>query len=318
MKLKTKPLARILSIRKRLKRRYRLFDLRSDLIDEEIAVDKVKGNGTCRTIAICNQKGGVGKTVTAINLSARLAAGGYRTLLIDLDPQGHSGLGLGLDIDGLEHSVYDVLINGRYPAREAIVPLRSNLEILPSNINLASAELELTRFKKRERRLKQVIEGLRGSYDYIVIDCPPSVGILTVNALVASQIAIVPITPSRLPIQSLSRITEVLKALKESLLLDITVFYLITLFDRRPREARNRRENLEQTHGHHLLKTVVRNNTRLNTATRKGLPIFDFDRRCPGSQDYAALAEEIIALEHGEERAAERGMFRNNAFLHRL
>ncbi len=306
MKRKTRPLARILSIRNRLTRRYRLFELRSDFIDEEIAVKKARGNGTCRTIAICNQKGGVGKTVTAINLSARLAAGGFRTLLIDLDPQGHSGLGLGLDIDRLEHSVYDVLVNGRYSAREAIIPLRSNLEILPSNIDLASAELELARFKKRERRLKRVIEGLRESYDYIVIDCPPSVGILTVNALVASQIAIVPVTPSRLPIQSLSRVTEVLEALKESLLLDITVFYLITLFDRRPKEARSRRENLEQTHGQHLLKTVVRNNTRLDTATRKGLPIFDYDRDCPGSQDYAALAEEIIALESGQDRGADR------------
>ncbi len=306
MKRKTRPLARILSIRNRLTRRYRLFELRSDFIDEEIAVKKARGNGTCRTIAICNQKGGVGKTVTAINLSARLAAGGFRTLLIDLDPQGHSGLGLGLDIDSLEHSVYDVLLNGRYPIRDAIIPLRSNLEILPSNIDLASAELELARFKKRERRLKRVIEGLRESYDYIVIDCPPSAGILTVNALVASQIAIVPVTPSWLPIQSLSRATEVLMALKESLLLDITVFYLITLFDRRPKEARSRRENLEQTHGQHLLKTVVRNNTRLDTATRKGLPIFDYDRRCPGSQDYAALAEEIIALESGQDRGADR------------
>ncbi|NIM98057.1 MAG: AAA family ATPase [candidate division Zixibacteria bacterium] len=307
---KLKPLAKILSISKRLKRPYRLFDLRSDSTSEKMPVQRARGDGTCRTIAICNQKGGVGKTVTAINLSARLASRGLRTLLVDFDPQGQSGLGLGLDIDRLEHSVYDVLVNGRYSAREAIIPLRSNLEILPSNIDLASAELELGRFEKRERRLQEMIEGLRESYDYVVIDCPPSVGILTVNALVASQIAIVPVTLSRLPIQSLSRVTEVVEALKESLLIEVTVLYLITLFERGQRETRIRREELEHTHGHHLLRTVVRKNTKLNTATRKGLPIFDYDRDCPGSKDYAALAEEVLSIECGETSAAEKEVLR--------
>lgn len=310
-----KPVYNALSMNKQLTIRRRLSDLRADFIDKGMGVEKAKGNGGCRTIAICNQKGGVGKTVTAINLSAMLAARGLRTLLIDFDPQGQSGLGLGLDIDCLEHSVYDVLVNGTYPAREAIVPLRSNLEILPSNIDLSSAELELARFQKRERRLKEVIEGLRNSYEYVVIDCPPSIGILTVNALVASQIVIVPVTPSHLSIHSFCRVVEVLEALKDSLPLDVTIFFLITLFESRYREARIQRRNLERTHGQHLLKTVVRKNTKLNTAIRKGVSIFEHDRDCPGSRDYADLAEEIISIEYRENGAAENGMLRQSGFL---
>ncbi|NIS69962.1 MAG: AAA family ATPase, partial [Proteobacteria bacterium] len=176
---KTKLRGKVVPLKRGPTARHRLSELRADFVGHEIAVDKARENGSCRTIAICNQKGGVGKTVTAINLSARLAALGLRTLLVDLDPQGQSGLGLGVDVDSLDRSVYDVLMNGSCAPDEAIVPLRPNLEILPSNIDLTSAELDLASFEKRERRLKEVIDGLRESYDYIVIDCPPSIGILT-------------------------------------------------------------------------------------------------------------------------------------------
>ncbi len=312
---RAKPVYKVLPMKKRMTIRRCLSDLRADFIDKGMAISRAKGNGTCRTIVICNQKGGVGKTVTAINLSARLATSGLRTLLIDFDPQGQSGLGLGLDIDCLEHSVYDVLVNGTYPAREAIVPLRSNLEILPSNIDLAIAELELARFQKRERRLKEVIEGLKETYNYIIVDCPPSIGILTVNALVASQIVIVPVTPSHLSVCGFSRVMEVLEALKESLLLDVTIFFLITLFERRHREARIQKRSLERNHGQHFLKTVVRKDTKLNAATRKGVSIFEYDRDSPGSRDYADLAEEILSIEYGENRVAENGTLRWGGFL---
>ncbi len=312
---RAKPATTVLSMNKRLPVRRRFPDLRADLIDKETAIEKAEGNGICQTIAICNQKGGVGKTVTAINLSAGMAARGLRTLLIDFDPQGQSGLGLGMDIDCLEHSVYDVLVNGTCPAREAIVPLGSNLDILPSTIDLARAELELGRFQKRERRLKELIEGLKTCYEYVVIDCPPSIGTLTINALVASQIVIIPVTPSYLSICDLSRVMGVLEALKDSLLLDVTILFLITLFERRHREARIQKRNLERTHGQHLLKTVVRKNTKLNTATRKGVSIFEYDRDCPGSQDYADLAEEILSIEYEENRVAEKGMLRRSVLL---
>jgi chromosome partitioning protein len=287
-------------------------DLRADVLGKEMAIEKAEGNRTCRTIAICNQKGGVGKTVTTINLAANLAASGLRTLLIDFDPQGHSGLGLGLDIDSLDHSVYDVLLNGTPPVRDAIVSVRPNLEILPSNIDLALAELELAKLEKRERRLREVIDGLRESYDYIVIDCPPSIGILTVNALVASEVVIVPVSPSHLSVRGLSRVLEITEALKQAVSLEVAIHSFVTFFEKRHREARLQRGELERAHGEHLLKTVVRKNTKLKEATRKGISIFEYAPHCIGARDYSDLAKEIMSIEFrksSEEKNEEESEF---------
>jgi chromosome partitioning protein len=261
------------------------------------AVDQARGRGHRRTIAICNQKGGVGKTVTAINLSAFLAAYGHKTLLIDLDPQGHSGLGLGVQIEALERSMYDVLVNGRCQTDQAIISVRPNLDMLPSNIDLSSAELELARFEKREGRLKMLVEALGERYVYIIIDCPPSLGVLTLNALVASQIVIIPVTPSFLSIHGVLKVTETIDALIDALSLEIRIFFLITFFERQLREAHLQRSRLERLFGKDLLQTVVRKNTRLNEATRTGLPIFEYDRYSPGCRDYFSLAKEILDVE---------------------
>jgi chromosome partitioning protein len=260
------------------------------------AVDRARMHSDGRTIAICNQKGGVGKTVTAINLAAFLAAYGHRTLLIDLDPQGHSGLGLGLEIETLDRSIYDVIVNGRCPAGDAIVSLRPNLDILPSNIDLSSAELELANFENREGRLKKLLEGLAARYEYTIIDCPPSLGLLTLNALVASQIVIIPVTPSFLSIHGLLKVTETIDALVESLALEIRIFLLITFFERQLREAHLQRSRIERLFGKDLLKTVVRKNTKLNEATRTGRSIFEYDRYSPGCQDYLNLTKEILEV----------------------
>lgn len=307
---RTRPGGKVVPMKKGLTRRR---PPRALLFGRETGTGKAPVDGSCRVIALCNQKGGVGKTVTAINLSAGLAASGLRTLLVDVDPQGLSGLGLGLDTDALERSAYDVLLNGACPAREAIVPVRPNLEILPSNMDLALAELEFAGIEGREGRLREVIDGLREAYGYIVIDCPPSVGILTINALVASQVAIVPVAPSSLSVCGLSRVLEILDALKELHLLDLRVYFLTTFFEKRQREARHHREELERTYGEHLLKTVIRKSTRLNEATREGVPIFEYDRRGRGSRDYADLAAEILAIGSGEEGAAEDAALRRSA-----
>jgi len=304
------PLGKVVPMKKGLARRH---PPRALLFGREMGAGNAPVDGPCRVIALCNQKGGVGKTVTAINLSAILAASGQRALLVDLDPQGNSGIGLGLDVDSLDRSVYDVLLNGTCPAREAIVPLRPNLEILPSNFDLALAELDLARHEKRERRLEEVIDGLRESYDYIVIDCPPSIGILTINALVASDLAIVPVAPSSLSVCGLSRVLDILDALKELHLLDLTVYFLTTFFEKRQREARHHREELERAYGEHLLKTVIRKSTRLNEATREGVPILEYDRRGRGSRDYSDLSAEILAIGSGEEGAAEHAVLRRSA-----
>jgi chromosome partitioning protein len=259
-----------------------------------MAIERAKVKGPCRTIAVCNQKGGVGKTVTAINLSAFLAAYSQRTLLIDLDPQGHSGLGLGVETDALTHSVYDVLVNGEFPIKDAVISLKPNLDILPSNIDLASAELEMARLERREARLKKLVEGLEDRYDYVVMDCPPSLGILTINALVASQIVLVPVTLSFLSIHGLSKVIETVDALKDAFSLTIKIFFLITFFERQLREAQLQKGKLESAFGQQLLKTVVHKNTKLNEAVRRGLSIFEYDRYCPGCRDYFELAKEIM------------------------
>ena len=260
------------------------------------AVDTARGRTDRRTIAICNQKGGVGKTVTAINLSAFLAAYGHRTLLVDLDPQGHSGLGFGVETETLERSIYDVLVNGGCPTHEAIVSLRPNLDLLPSNIDLSSAELELARFEKRESRLKNLLDTLGGRYGYIVIDCPPSLGLLTLNALVASQIVIIPVTPAFLSIHGLLKVTETIDALTDAFSLQIRIFFLITFFEKQLREAQLQRSKLERLFGKDLLKTVVRKSTRLNEATRTGRSIFEYDRYSRGCRDYFNLAKEILEV----------------------
>ncbi len=260
------------------------------------AAERTRAHQFRRTIAICNQKGGVGKTVTAINLSVFLAAYGHRTLLIDLDPQGHSGVGLGVDTDAIEHSMYDVLVNGGFPIQKTILSVKPNLDVLPSNIDLASAELELARFQRRENRLNGLLDELRNQYTYIVIDCPPSLGVLTLNALVASQIVIIPVSPAFLSIHGLLKVTETIDALAESLSLEIRIFFLITLYERHLREAQLQRERLERLFGKDLLKTTIRKNTRINEATGKGLSIFEYDRYSAGCQDYMSLAKEIIEV----------------------
>jgi len=163
----------------------------------------------------------------------------------------------------------------------------------------------MARLERRERRLKELIDDLRDHYEYVVIDCPPSVGILTINALVASKIVIVPVTPSLLSIHGLSKVIEILDALKDAFFLDVRVFSLITLFEQQLKEAHLQKVKLEKTFGHYLLKTVVRKNTKLNEATRKGVSIFEYDRHCPGSRDYFDLAKEIMSIELRSECGEE-------------
>ena len=250
-----------------------------------------------RIISICNQKGGVGKTVTAINLSAFLAAYKQRTLLMDLDPQGHSGLGLGIDVDNLDKSIYDTFLNGTGNLTDTILSIKPNLDILPANIELAGLETELVNDEHRTTKLVDKLQSIRHLYEYIIIDCPPSIGLLTINALVASRMVIIPIQSSFFSLHGFQRILETIGTLMETLSLDIKVYLLLTLFEGRLRESWIVREKVKSAFGKHLLNTIIRKTTRLNEATRRGISILEYEPRSMGCYDYHQLAREVMEIE---------------------
>ena len=250
-----------------------------------------------RIISICNQKGGVGKTVTAINLSAFLAAYRQRTLLMDLDPQGHCGLGLGIDVDNLDKSIYDTFLNGTGNLTDTILSIKPHLDILPANIELAGLETELVNDSHRTTKLVDKLQSIRHLYEYIIIDCPPSIGLLTINALVASRMVIIPIQSSFFSLHGFERIFETIGTLMETLSLDIKVYLLLTLFEGRLRESWIMREKVKSAFGKHLLNTIIRKTTRLNEATRRGISILEYEPRSMGCYDYHQLAREVMEIE---------------------
>jgi chromosome partitioning protein len=250
-----------------------------------------------RIISICNQKGGVGKTVTAINLSTFLAAYRQRTLLMDLDPQGHSGLGLGIDVDNLDKSIYDTFMDGNRSLTDTILPIKPHLDILPANIDLAGLETELVDDPHRTTKLIDKLQSIKHLYEYIIIDCPPSIGVLTINALVASRMVIIPIQSAFFSLHGLERVFETIGTLMETLSLDIKVYLLLTLFEGRLRESWIVREKVQSAFGKHLLKTIIRKTTRLNEATRRGVSILEYEPRSMGCYDYHQLAKEIMEIE---------------------
>ena len=250
-----------------------------------------------RIISICNQKGGVGKTVTAINLSVFLAAYRQRTLLMDLDPQGHCGLGLGIDVDNLDKSIYDTFLNGTGNLTDTILSIKPHLDILPANIDLAGLETELVNDSHRTTKLVDNLQSIKHLYEYIIIDCPPSIGLLTINALVASRMVIIPIQSSFFSLHGLERILETIGTLMETLSLDIKVYLLLTLFEERLRESWIMRDKVQSAFGKRLLNTVIRKTTRLNEATRRRISILEYEPRSMGCYDYHQLAKEIMEIE---------------------
>jgi chromosome partitioning protein len=271
----------------------RIRSLRDWLYQIEETREAKKG----RIVSICNLKGGVGKTVTAINLSVFLAAYKRRTLLLDLDPQGHCGLGLGIDVENLDKSIYDTLSDGARSLTDTIHPIKPNLDIIPANIDLAGLEGELVDDSGRTTKLVDKLQSIKHLYEYIIIDCPPSIGLLTINALVASQVVIIPVQSSVLSLYGIEKIMETVGTLMESLSLDIKVYLLLTLFEGHLRESWIVREKVKTAFGKLLLRTVIRKNTRLNEAVRRGISILEHDPRSIGSYDYHQLAREIMEID---------------------
>lgn len=253
-----------------------------------------------RIIASANQKGGCGKTTTAINISSSLALKGKNVLLIDCDPQAHATMGLNIKPSDLEKSMYDVIKpgnNGTLGLEDILVSIKENFDLAPSNVVLTAVEQELTGVEGREDKLYQAIQALNKPYDYIIIDCPPSIGHLCFNALRACDEAIIPIDMSLFSLRGVAKLTEMIILLKDKLNHDIKARALITMYDSRTRYSRRVLEKVKEEFGNNVFETVIRYNIRLRETVDYGLPVGDYDKHAIGHKDYENLAEEIVRSE---------------------
>ncbi len=251
-----------------------------------------------RVISVVNQKGGVGKTTTAVNLAAGLALAERKTLLIDLDPQGNATTGLGVDKPSLEHTIYDVLLEG-IPAAQAIVRTElQDLALLPSEIDLVGAEIELVSVTDRERRLEAALAPMRGAFDYVVIDCPPSLGLLTLNALTASDTVLIPLQCEFYAMEGLAHLLRTVGAIRERLNPGLEVEGIVfTMFDARTSLAAQVRAEVNRHLGTQTMATVIPRNVRLTEAPSHGRPVFLHDLRSAGAVAYLELTREVLS--HG-------------------
>jgi chromosome partitioning protein len=250
-----------------------------------------------RVIASANQKGGCGKTTTAINLSYSLSQKGQKVLLIDFDPQAHATMGLNLKPSDLEKTIYDVITpkkNWLWGIEDILVPIRDNFDLAPSSLILSAFEQELSGLERREHRLFQAIQPLKEKYDFIVIDCPPSIGHLSFNALRACDEVIIPIDMSLFSLRGVAKLIEIIILLKDKIGHDIKSRALITMYDRRTRYSRTVLEKVQAEFGNNVFDTVIRYNIRLRETADLGLPVGDYDKNAIGHMDYENLAEEVI------------------------
>lgn len=255
-----------------------------------------------KVIAIANQKGGVGKTTTAVNLSSCLAYKGRKVLLLDIDPQGNSTSGIGIDKDSIRKSIYDVLINGENIENTIIDSKIKNLKVCPSNIQLAGAEVELVSVISRETRLKVALADIRNKYDYIIIDCPPSLGLLTVNSLTAADTILVPIQCEYYALEGLSQLMNTVKLVQKHLNPHLDVEgVVLTMFDARTNLSIQVVDEVKKYFKNKVYRTIIPRNVRLSEAPSYGLPIILYDSKSKGAEAYMELAEEVIESS-GEEK----------------
>ena len=253
-----------------------------------------------RVIAIANQKGGVGKTTTSTNLSASLAELGKKVLVVDIDPQGNATSGLGIDKNNLENTLYELFV-GECELEECLISdALENLSVLPSNVNLSGAEIELIGVDKREYILKKNLEKIRDNYDYIIIDCPPSLNILTVNALSAADSVLVPIQCEYYALEGLSQLVYTINLVKKRLNPNLTMEGVVfTMYDARTNLSLEVVENVKNNLKQNIYKTIIPRNIKLAEAPSRGMPINIYDPKSSGAESYKLLAEEVI--NHNEE-----------------
>lgn len=247
-------------------------------------------------IALANQKGGVGKTTTSINLGAYLADAGKRVLLVDLDPQGNSTSGTGVQKAKITTDVYGVLINEK-PIRDVIVTtMHAGLDLAPTTIQLSGAEIELTSVMARETRLKDALKPVRDDYDYILIDCPPSLGLLTINAFTASDSILIPVQSEYYALEGLSQLLNTIKLVQKHFNPQLQVEgVLLTMFDARTNLGQQVNEEVQKHFGGKVYQTIIPRNVRLSEAPSHGVPIVDYDPKSTGAQVYEHLAQEVLA-----------------------
>ena len=257
-----------------------------------------------KTICVVNQKGGVGKTTTTVNLGASLAAANKKTLIVDFDPQGNASSGVGIDRENIEHNIYHALID-EADIKDAIYPVHKNnlngfLFISPSDTDLIGAEVELLQLDDRESMLKNTLSRINDEYEYIIIDCPPSLSILTVNALTAADSVLVPIQCEYYALEGLGQLQRTLSLIRQRLNPELEVEgYLLTMFDTRNNICHSVANEIKKYFNEKVFKSVITRNVKLAEAPSFGKPLILYDVKSPGADNYLSLAKEIIARNNG-------------------
>ena len=274
-------------------------------LEEEVAYKELKSYkdkkpvkhviGQTKIFAIINQKGGVGKSTTAVNLAAALGEQGKQVLLIDLDPQGNATSGLGINKAEIDRCIYDVLLND-VQIEDIIIPdITEGLDLAPATINLAGAEVELVSEMARENRLRDTVGRLRGRYDYILIDCPPSLGLLTVNALVAADKLVIPIQCEFYALEGVTKLLDSMKRVKSRLNPSLDIYgILLTMYDGRTTLAKQVAGEVRSFFGKQVFETVIPRTVKLSEAPSYGIPITQYDPAGKGAQSYSDLAKEVV------------------------